>query len=371
LKFSPYQRLLRPLLFRFDPEWTHDRAMDGAAFVGHLPGLAAALDRCFRPRNERLSTAVAGLRFDSPIGLAAGYDKSGRAVDAMAALGFGFVEVGSVSAKRSQGNPKPRLWRLPEDEAVCVYYGLPNDGAPVVAERLKKVRTAAPVGVNLVNTNQGAGISLDAEAILADYVESSRQLQPHAAYLMLNLSCPNTCDGKAFFADSSRLRDLLDRLADLPATSPIFLKVTPDCDVQQFEDLLRAIEPYEFVKGVMLNLSSTRREGLKTDPSVWQDWPGAISGAPTRDWMLDRIGNFYSRIDPQRHVLIAAGGVSSGDDAYRLIRSGASLVQLLTALIYRGPLVVQQINRRLAERLEQDGFESVSQAVGAGIPSHG
>lgn len=360
-----YQKLIRPLLFRCDPEWAHQHAIKWSARAQRIPGWTSCCGWFHQVSDPRLCIDLAGIPLPNPIGLAAGYDKSGQAISAMASLGFGHVEIGSISRSPSPGNPQPRLWRLAADQAVCVHYGLPNDGATAVADHLSKQRITVPLGINLVNTNHGAGAPADdVETILQDYVDSAKTLATHASYLMLNLSCPNTCDGQAFFADHVRLVELLERIRTVTANVPVFLKISPDGNDADLEQLLSAVDPFEFVKGFMFNLSPARRSELASPRKQWEDLPGAISGPPTKRWMQERVASLYRMIDKDRHQIIAAGGVSNGDDAYEMLRAGASAVQLLTALIYQGPGVVRRINQGLLKRIERDGIDSLSQIIG-------
>ncbi len=211
-----YSNILRPLLFRLNAETAHHGAVEACRWLGAMPGAAALARTMLETRIPMLNVEVDGLRFVNPIGLAAGWDKSGRALRMIDALGLGFAEIGSVSARPSLGNPKPRLFRLPADRAIVVNYGLPNDGAEVVAERLARYRPRHPLGVNIVKTNDGpdAPVCSDDE-ILSDYELSVTQLHPYASYVMLNLSCPNASGGKDFFASPGNISRLLERLAPL------------------------------------------------------------------------------------------------------------------------------------------------------------
>jgi dihydroorotate dehydrogenase (fumarate)/dihydroorotate dehydrogenase len=359
---SLYSTFVRPLAFRLDAERAHHLAIGTAARLGWA---APALRAVMAVEDKRLATTVAGLRFESPIGLAAGFDKSGTAVAALAGLGFGFVEIGSVSLDASEGNPRPRLFRLPDDKAIVVHYGLPNDGARAVAARLAGVRLPIPLGVNLVKTNRGAGAAPETGAqIVGEYVKAAHLLAPHADYLMLNLSCPNTEDGRDFFADRLNLDACLDALAALDLRLPVFLKVSPLGGVAAIEHLLAAAEPHRFVSGFMFNLSPKKPEHLVTPEAVWRAMPGAVSGRPAAALADVCIRETFRRMDRTRYALIGAGGVFTAQDAYAKIRLGASLVQVLTALIYEGPGVVRRINRGLAGLLERDGFTGVAEAVG-------
>jgi dihydroorotate dehydrogenase (fumarate)/dihydroorotate dehydrogenase len=358
-----YSNLIRPLAFRLDPETAHHLAIAAGARLGWA---AQAMRAATRIDDNRLAVNVAGLRFPSPIGLAAGFDKSGSAISALAGLGFGSIEIGSISIDPSEGNPKPRLWRLPDDNGIVVHYGLPNDGAVAIAERLAPMRLPVPLGINLVVTNRGAGAApLNADQIIAEYADAAKAMAPHADYLMLNLSCPNTVDGRDFFADAGHLDACLTALGEAKLQPPIFLKVSPLGGIEAIERVLTAADARDFVSGFMFNLPPVKPEGMHTPEQVWREMPGAVSGPPAAALANFCIRETYRRMDRKRHVLIGAGGVSTAEDAYAKIRMGASLVQLLTALIYQGPGVVRRITTGLAELLSRDGVKHVADAVGA------
>lgn len=360
---SLYTSLIRPLAFRLDPERAHRIALRAGALASFA---APALRSRLRTSDPRLRIEVAGMRFDTPIGLSAGFDKSGEAIETLAGLGFGHVEIGSVSADPSNGNPRPRLFRLPEDRAIVVAYGVPNDGARTVAARLEKISLPVPLGINIVKTNRGPGIPPEsAGEIIGEYVDAARVLAPHADYLMFNLSCPNTEDGRDFFADRGHLDASLAALGEIGLTRPVFLKVSPLGGVTMIEQVLEAAAPHSYISGFMFNLPSVKPGNMRTPEAVWKSIPGAVSGPPAAE-LLDRsLREMWRRIDRRRYALIASGGVFSAEDAYAKIKLGASLVQLLTALVYEGPGVVRRINRDLAALLARDGFNHVADAVGA------
>jgi dihydroorotate dehydrogenase len=360
-----YSRLVRPLLFRLDPETAHHLAIAAGTRMGWA---APMMRKMVHIDFASLTTEMAGLRFPTPIGLAAGFDKSGSAIAALAALGFGSVEIGSISVDPSAGNAKPRLWRLPHDQAIAVHYGLPNDGVPIISQRLEGIRLPVPLGVNLVVTNRGTGSApLRADEIIAEYVAAAKAMAQHADYLMLNLSCPNTEDGCDFFADSDHLDACLVALGETKLSVPVFLKVSPLGGIEAIERVLAAAEDREFVRGFMFNLPPVRPEGLRTPETIWRETRGAISGPPAAGLADFCIRETYRRMDRKRYRLIGAGGVSSAEDAYAKIRSGASLVQLLTALIYQGPGVVRRITSGLARLLARDGVKNVADAVGVDV----
>lgn len=357
-----YRNLLRPVLFRADPERVHDLAVRACAVAGAVGPLRAALRVACGFRDPRLEVEVAGIRFLNPVGLAAGYDKNGRAVRVMEAMGFGHVEVGSVSAVPSEGNPRPRLWRLPEDEALCVHYGLPNEGAAAIAARLARTPRTIPLGVNVVKTNRGLDAPPDSvEAIRDDYVRSVRGLHDCADYLCLNLSCPNTEMGRDHFCEVANVRRLLEGLAALDLKRPVFLKVSPLGGVAALEGLLEAVEGFGFVSGFSFNLPPGVPGGVRSPVGGLR---GAVSGRPVAALIDAQVGEMYRRMDRCRYRIIAAGGVFSAEDAYRKIRRGASLVQVFTGLVYEGPGLVRRINEGLCERLEREGLSCVGEAVG-------
>jgi dihydroorotate dehydrogenase len=359
---SVYTHIIRPLLFRLDAERAHRLALDLCRSMrwvqGPLRASSTVTDECLR-------VDVCNLRFDTPIGLAAGFDKSAQAIEILAALGFGLVEVGSVSRFASAGNKPPRLFRLPKDRAIVVAYGVPNDGAEAVAARLAGSHLPVPLGVNIVKTNFGPGAKPEtADAIISEYVEAARILAPRADYLMFNLSCPNTEDGRDFFADAARLRAWLEAVETLKLKLPVFLKVSPLGGVTMIDQLLAAVEPYRYVSGFSFNLPSEKPKGLISPEAEWRYLPGAVSGPPAALLLDFCLRECYRRMDRSRYVLISSGGVFSGKDAYAKIRNGASLVQLLTALIYAGPRVVHRITKELAIELARDGYSNVHEAIG-------
>jgi dihydroorotate dehydrogenase (fumarate)/dihydroorotate dehydrogenase len=369
-----YTRFVRPLLFHVDPERMHDFAIATAEVAGKFEWLCSAIRKQCLYDDPVLACEVEGLSFRHPVGLAAGFDKSGRGISLWESFGFSHVEIGSVSARFSAGNPRPRLFRLPEDRAIVVNYGLPNDGAECVARRLSVLHLTAPLGVNIVNTNHGPGAAPEPnERIVADYVESIRRLEPHAGYLSLNLSCPNTCDGRAFVSDAARVRVLLDAVAELRPQKPVFLKVAPFSDLATLHSFLATATSYSFIRGFAVNLPPGKPAGMSTPPERLAAMPGAVSGRPAEAAANRTIAELYRRLDSRRYRIIGAGGVFTAEDAWLKIRLGASLVQVLTALIYEGPTVVRRICEGLAQIAHREGLHNLQEAVGcdAAIMSRG
>lgn len=364
-----YHLLIRPLLFRLDAELVHHGTVELCRWLGAIPGLPSLTRSIFEFRDAALQTEVAGLQFSNPLGLAAGWDKNGRALRMLNSLGFGFAEIGSVSSRPSNGNARPRLFRLPQDRAIIVNYGLPNDGALAVAARLQSRAHRGPLGINIVKTNDGpdAPVCSD-DAILADYEQSVRLLHEHANYLSLNLSCPNAKGGKDFFAQPANITRLLERLASINIKCPVFLKIAPHDDHAEHERVLQECDGFSWVRGFCFNLPSGKPNTLQimTPKQHYAHLPGAVSGRPVEQLINRCIAGFFARMDRKRYILIGTGGVFNAEDAYLKIRLGASLVQLYTAMIYEGPGVARQICMGLAELLKRDGFANVSEAVGTG-----
>ena len=358
---SWYRYTVRPLLFRCDPEWIHERTLSLGERVGTSAVGRNLLRGLFGYEDARLTTEVGGLRFANPLGMA-GFDKNGRVIEALTAMGFGFVEVGSVSAQPSDGNPRPRLFRLPLDEAVVVNYGVPNDGADIIADRVAGRPTTAPLGINLVETNTGQPIEPD--AVVAEFVEAVRPFTRRADYIALNLNCPNTTGGVSPFDGGSHLRDLMREYAAIEDLPPVFLKFTAHRDLARMERMLEAVDSFAFVKGFVFNLPPGKDYPLQSPAHIVDPLPGTLCGHPVREMIDETIEFWYGRIDRKRHKIIGAGGISSAADAYRKIRLGASLVQLYSAMVFRGPGIVRQVNAGLARLLAQDGLGSVAEAVG-------
>ena len=363
-----YARWMRPLLFRGDPETMHDRAIAAAERASASPWVLQRLKHMLLFNDPALAVSMAGMEFPHPLGLAAGFDKNGRGIPFWEALGFSHVEIGSVSAEFSAGNPKPRLFRALDDLAIVVNYGLPNDGRERVAGRLATLRPTVPLGVNIVNTNHGSGAPPESdEAIIADYVASVRELEPHATYLSLNLSCPNTCDGRAFISDTGRVKRLLNAVEGVRPTKPVFLKVAPFGDIEALGRFLDAVDGYGFIRGFSINLPPGKPAGMITPSERLQSMPGAVSGRPSEAAANCAIAALYQHMDRTRHVIIGSGGVFTAEDAWRKIQLGASLVQCLTALVYEGPTVVRGICEGLARIAAREGLRRIQDAVGSGV----
>jgi len=359
---SFYKRFIRPRLFRMDPERAHEASLKLCRLSGRFALVRAAVDRFCRIRNDRLTQTLAGLSFENPVGLAAGYDKNGVALPLLDSMGFGFLEIGSISANPSDGNPKPRLFRLEQDEGVAVHYGLPNDGAPTVANRLASVKTKSPLGINLVNTNYGPKAPpVPEQEILDDFLRSLRLLKERAQYFVLNLSCPNTELGGGWVTQGSFLSTLLKEVERLELGIPLFLKISPDGGSGFLDQLLEKVDASLAVRGFIFNLPSAAPPHLT---GTYPPFKGAVSGRPVAALINQAIADLYSRMDPSRYIIIGAGGVFDVEDAMAKFAAGASLVQVYTGLIYEGPLLIRRLNQGLIRWVARADVSHLSELVG-------
>jgi dihydroorotate dehydrogenase len=339
-------RLVRPLAFALDAETAH-RATIRA--LGLLP--RRSLPR-FAPS---LASTVAGLHFPSPVGLAAGFDKNGEVPDAMLGLGFGFVEVGTVTPRPQDGNPRPRLFRLVEDAGVINRMGFNNRGQGDAAQRLSTRRRRGLVGINI-------GANKDSVDRIADYVAGAKAMAPLADYLAINISSPNT-PGLRTLQAGGELVELLQAISEAraPGGPPVFLKVAPDLEAGDHERIVRAAVDARIDALIVAN-TTVSRPALR---SRHAGEAGGLSGAPLKALALDALRAFRSASGGAL-PLVAVGGIGSADDAWQRIVAGASLVQLYSALVFHGPGLARRIADGLAERLEQRGMSSIAEAVGSG-----
>lgn len=358
-----YQSILRPILFASDPEWAHNQTLSCLQWAAARPPVLSWMDSAFSFEDERLAQNYFGLHFNNPIGLAAGFDKNGVGIEAMQHLGFGALEIGSVSNGASEGNPmRPRLFRIPNDKGTIVFYGVPNDGAEKIADRIREKRLRIPLGVNLVETNTGKAWT-PAQTI-EDMVRAAEPFLGVADYFALNLNCPNTAGGEGPFEDRAQLIDLLQGYQNYPDMAPTFLKVTATSEERMIDHYLQAAADFDYVKGVIFNLPPGNPYQLKTSKRKLAKMKGAVSGLPTQAMMNQAIQTWYRRMDKKRWIIIGSGGIFTAKDAYRKIKLGASLLQLYTAMIYEGPGVVRRIKQGLVRLMEEDGVKSLAEVIG-------
>lgn len=343
-------RLLRPFLFMLDAEQAHGLA---------IHALQAMPRRAPASSPPGLATQVAGISFPNPLGMAAGFDKDGKAPDALLGLGFGFAEVGSITPLPQGGNPKPRLFRLEEDRAVINRMGFNNDGAKAAAARLAARNGQGKGGGGVLGVNIGA--NKDSQDRIADYATMARAMAPYASYLAVNVSSPNT-PGLRALQDEAALAALLDAVLEArgPAGPPIFLKVAPDLETADIDAIARiAID--KRLGALIVSNTTISRPPLR---SRHAGEAGGLSGAPLRDLAQQRLSDFR-KATGGAVPLIGVGGIASAEDAWARIRAGASLVQLYSAMIYEGPALAKRIIAGLERLMTREGFVSIAEAVGS------
>lgn len=359
-----YQKVAKPIMFKHQADNVHHGLIRTGKRVQKIPGVKH-LPKLWSYQDKMLETEVAGMQFRNPVGLSAGFDKALELPALMKSVGFGWMTGGSVTFGEYEGNPKPWFYRLPNSKALVVNAGLPSEGTSVVAKRVSmysaKLFTAFPLNVSVAKTNSKDCAS--DELAIADYCESLAVFDKLAQVTMLeiNISCPNTFGGEPF-TTPDRLKKLLQSVDKLQLKKPVFIKMPVSLPDQEFDALTEVVTKHKITGLAISNLLKDRTKvQLKDDlPATIK---GNLSGAPTRDVSTHLIRQTYQKYG-DKLVIIGIGGVFSAEDAYEKIRAGASLVALVTGLIYEGPQLVGDINHGLAKLLKKDGFKHISEAVG-------
>lgn len=336
-----YPLLFRAVLSRFDPEFAHHAAMAVIRVLG-VPPFSWLTRAIAAPRPEQKVTAL-GLTFDSPFGVAAGFDKNAVGVRGLAALGFGHVEIGTITAIPQEGNPTPRLFRLVADRAVINRMGFNNAGADAAAKRLAKLRARRPR--TIIGVNIGKSRVVEVENATADYVASATALAPLADYLAVNVSSPNTPGLRGLQAVET-LAPLLRAVKTAAGSTPLLVKIAPDLPDEEIEAIARlAVD--EGLDGIIAHNTTISRSGLKTDAAIVEAaGAGGLSGAPLRERSMEVLRVVRAAV-PSTFCVISVGGVETAVDVQARLDAGATLVQGYTAFLYRGPLWARQINRGL------------------------
>ena len=359
-------RLIRPVLFWFPAEWTHDFAKLVFSWPMKIPVCRWLTAAYFRVEDRRLRVSRFGLDFPNPVGLAAGLDKDAEWFNALHSLGFGFIEVGTFTAQAQFGNPKPRVFRLPADWALLNRMGSPNQGAAAAATRLARQPIRLILGVNI-----GKSASVPNESAPVDYLTSFELLYPYASYFTLNISSPNTPGLRDLQGRECLLvllRALMDRNATLASLrkerpKPLLVKIAPDLEDRELDDILRLCIELR-LDGIIVANTTISREGLlKPVQRVHCLGEGGISGAPLTQLTRALVAAVYRKTNGALPI-IGVGGIMTGEDAWQMIRAGASLIQVHTGFIYGGPGFVASIKRHLLQRLSESGKASIEEVIG-------
>ncbi|MEI7741182.1 MAG: quinone-dependent dihydroorotate dehydrogenase [bacterium] len=358
-----YKNLAKPLFFRRDPEDVHDSMTHLGEFLGRFSVTRFFTRLAFHIEDPSLVQNIRGLEFKNPVGLAAGFDKDAHLLNILPDVGFGFMEAGSVTGKTCAGNPKPRLWRLKDQQSLVVWYGLKNEGAANVAVRLHAVSHRFPVGVSIAKTN--CAETAEDEAAIADYGAALEAVKDTADYITINISCPNAFGGQPF-NDAPRLEKLLTALENVSlrptayGPRPIFIKLSPDLTFEQLDSLIDVAARHRIQGLISSNLTKT----YEAVPEALRPTHGGLSGKLVEEKANAQLSHLYKKYG-SRFTLVGCGGIFSAEDAYLKIRAGASLLQLITGMIFEGPQLVGEINAGLIELLKRDGFKNISEAIGA------
>ena len=338
-----YKFLIKPILFLFDPEWVHHAVFYLLKVIHRIPGMGSMIRALYHIKDQRLERKLFGLTFPNPVGLAAGFDKDAKLYQELSNFGFGFIEIGTLTPKPQPGNPKKRLFRLPEDNGLINRMGFNNQGVVEAIERLKKnngVLIGGNIGKNKITPNDEA---------VSDYVQCFEALFPHVDYFVVNVSSPNTPNLRAL-QDKEPLQHLLQTLKDLNlkrnSPKPILLKIAPDLIDDQLLDIIDIVTTVK-IDGVIASNTTLSREGLISSNKSEM---GGLSGKPIAERSTEVI-RFLHKKSNNAFPIIGVGGIHSSEDAINKLNAGASLIQLYTGFVYEGPGVIKKINKAILEQV--------------------
>ncbi len=345
--------ILRPFLFSLDPETAHDLAIKSLKF-NYLPS------KMFEVEDEQiLNTELLGKNFPNPVGLAAGFDKSAEVYNSLLRFGFGFVEVGTVTPLKQFGNSKPRIFRLEEDGALINRLGFNNDGIEIIKKRIKSEKKKGVLGINI-------GPNKNTKDQKNDFCLGLKNFFDIADYITINISSPNT-EGLRDFHDQEKLKDLLLALNKIKNENkiniPLLLKISPDIVDNHISEIADVAIKNDISGIILTNTTNSNRDKLMNN---FKKEEGGLSGKPLQQISTDMIKKFYKQLNGKVPI-IGVGGVNSGKSAYEKITAGASLLQLYTGLVYKGPLLVKNIKKELIQILKSEGLNNIKDAVGKGL----
>ena len=342
-----YKLFVRPLLFSFDPEWVHYFTLNALRLINKIPLTGWLLRKIYSYENPSLEKELFGIKFKNPVGLAAGFDKNGKYISELSNLGFGFIEIGTITPKPQPGNPKKRLFRVYNDLAIINRLGINNDGSHICAERLKKNKSEIIIGGNI-----GKNSSTSNENADADYIQNFETLHQYVDYFVLNVSCPNVSNFTKL-QDVEFLKKLIPQLKKInstkPKKKPILIKISPDLNQDQLDETIDLIMS-ENLDGIIATNTTTSRDNLKTNKSEIQEiGNGGLSGEPLKNKSTEVI-RYISKKTNSKLPIIGVGGIMNPKDAIDKLKAGADLVQIYTGFIYSGPSIVKKINKRISKK---------------------
>lgn len=360
-----YIYIVKSLLFLFDPELVHDRFIKFGKYLSKIKFARWILESLFcSTKNQILEQKIKNIVFSSPIGLAAGFDKNADLINIIPCLGFGHGEFGSVTKYAYEGNPKPRLKRFPQIKSIWVNYGLKNIGVDKIIKRFENIKYKNFVyGISIAKTN--SPYTCDENNAIKDYIYSYKLANenPNIQYITINISCPNSFGGEPF-TTHEKLDKLLFEISKISKKKLIFIKMPISISDLEFEQLLDVIIKYQIDGVIIGNLQKDKSflQSITSDQVVISK--GGLSGKPTFDRSNELISLTYKKYG-NRLIIIGCGGVFSAEDAYEKIKRGASLIQMITGMIYNGPSIVAKINKKLKELILKDSFTTITEAIGA------
>lgn len=362
-----WKTLGRPILFRLDAERTHYLAMNSFHSMCCIPGISSLFRAVYQVQDPRLRVRCAGIEFPNPVGLGAGFDKQARWFNDLSCLGFGSIEVGTITQHAQPGNDKPRLFRLPADQALVNRMGFNNAGSEEVARQLSRRKIRPVLGINL-----GKSKVTPLEQATDDYLTSLDRLFDSAAYFTINVSSPNTPG----LRDLQALKPLMELLAAVVkrrdelgqerggARRPVFVKIAPDLDDAAFADIVQIIQSSK-IDGVIATNTTNSRADLNTDAKqVESIGAGGVSGKPLTERSRAMVARLYQELSPHKIPIIGVGGIMSEQDAWAMIQAGASMIQIYTGFIYEGPGFITRILKHFQKQLDQRQLSSIHEVVG-------
>tara|TARA_B110000977_G_scaffold173043_1_gene225891 strand:- start:84 stop:1121 length:1038 start_codon:yes stop_codon:yes gene_type:complete len=335
-----YKAIIRPLLFCFDPEKIHHFVFNSLKMLHYIPGIGSLNRALYQVKDERLKRTVFGLEFENPVGLAAGFDKEAKLYNELANFGFGFIEIGTLTPQGQAGNPKPRLFRLPEDGALINRMGFNNEGVDAAVARLKKRKTKVIIGGNIGKNK----LTPNAQAN-EDYIQAFHSLYDYVDYFVVNVSSPNTPNLRAL-QDKEPLTALLkilkDKMAVKPKHKPILLKIAPDLSNEQLDDIIAIVAEVEIEGIIATNTTIDRSMLVSNKAKIEEIGAGGLSGKPVKARSTEVIAYLHQKSNGS-FPIIGVGGIYTAEDALEKLKAGASLVQIYTGFIYEGPSMVRKI----------------------------